>query len=305
MCVDKTSLSSPLHSVVTRQDQSSSLSFEHLFLGYKPLVLAFNDERRVLGEGALCLHLCRADFQLNSAWRKFPSDSHAVARMILAPVTHRFKSAQKLTLFTGSFGQHTFLNRTHQNVNKLKERFARNQAGNVNLPGNLYDMVRIAYAKPRTIALVTVADNERINLFPTDLHGQINQRLYISSLRIGGKAQQQVEKTGRIVLSEVDVDSYRDVYALGKNHMKDMSIKGSFNLSDCVSAYYGLPLPRNTLHYFELNVLEYFDIGIHRLYLYKIDNEVQLQQGRTLAHIHQYYAQWRQAQGLETNYFLR
>ena len=62
------------------------------------------------------------------------------------------------------------------------------------LPDNLYKQVQIAYSIPRNISLITVGQNDRFNLFPTDLHGPVNEDHYIISLRHEGKACQQVMK---------------------------------------------------------------------------------------------------------------
>lgn len=284
---------------------ASPVSIAHHFVGYKPLVLAFHDEKNSLGNENVCLHFFEKSFVPASTWMTFPADMSSVARIVLSPVNDTRTGFKPFKLYSGVFGHHYFMNPVHQRLNRIRERFRKSREGNVDLPGNLYDMIRIAYALPRTIALVTVMRNEKMNLFPTDLHGKINEQFYVSSLRIGGKAQQQVESTGRIVLSEVQVDSYREVYQLGKNHMNEMLEIDSFNVSPAVSEKYGFPIPRKSLRYFELHVVDFIDIGIHRIFMYRIENEVSVSTGKTLAHIHQYYAQWRLSQGMENNYFLR
>ena len=144
-----------------------------------------------------------------------------------------------------------------------------------------------------------------MNLFPTDLHGQLDNTFYISSLRIGGNAQRQVEQLQKIVLCEIESRSFRDVYALGKNHVKDFASVSEFDLSTETSERFKFPLPKTTLRYFELTVLTFADVGIHRLFLYRIENKVSMRQGKTLGHIHQYYAEWRKRKALKTDLLLR
>lgn len=57
-----------------------------------------------------------------------------------------------------------------------------------------------------------VKDDELLNFFPTDLHGQIGDGSYVSSLRIGGMACNQVEAVQRIVISHIDVNAFRETY---------------------------------------------------------------------------------------------
>jgi hypothetical protein len=73
------------------------------------------------------------------------------------------------------------------------EKFRRHQANSVNLPGNQKDQVKIAYSMPREISLVTLSNGKLMNWSP-DLHGTVSRNTYVCSLRLGGLANQQVEK---------------------------------------------------------------------------------------------------------------
>ena len=71
------------------------------------------------------------------------------------------------------------------------------------------------------------------------------------------------------------------------------------------SRVFGFPLPEWALRYREMIHLESFDHGIHRIHFYQIVHNEELENaGPTLAHIQQYYAQWRMDQGLTTTLFL-
>lgn len=305
VCLERETFSQPLETIVTVEGGVKPVPIEPVFVGYKPVVMAFNDPHDFLGHSKVCLHLYHGVFNVNVNWRGLSADRDSVARMVLEPVSTSFQKMESSKLYVGKAGSHSFLTPFHQFTNSLKEMAKPPMAGNVNLPGNLHDMVRIAYATPRTIALITVEDGGLMNMFPTDLHGKLHSKFYISSLRIGGKAQQQVERVRRLVLAEMPCESFRDVYALGKNHMREMLSRNNFHLSPIVSEKFNFAIPAKALRYFELEVVEFKDIGIHRIYLYKIENEVTLSAGKTLAHIHQYYAQWRKNNCLETDYLFR
>ena len=174
------------------------------------------------------------------------------------------------------------------------------------LENNLLKQVQIAYSVPRTISLVTVTANELFNLFPTDLHGEINDLYYIISLRQGGKAAQQVQEAGLVLLSEVEPGIYKSVYSLGKNHMQPLKEKSLFPFSGLFSNRFNLPIPANTVTYRELEMTRFFDQGIHRIFLFKIITRQQLMKNTgSLAHIHGVYASWRLANHLESNYLIR
>jgi hypothetical protein len=103
----------------------------------------------------------------------------------------------------------------------------------------------------------------------------------------------------------MDVQAFRDVYAFGKNHMQELRDRTLFNCSSHVSKTYGIPLPKEVLRYRELKQTGSFDAGIHRIHFYEQVHEEKLKEGLTLAHIHQYYAQWRLDHGMPTHMLLR
>jgi hypothetical protein len=174
------------------------------------------------------------------------------------------------------------------------------------LKGNLFEQVQIGYAIPRKIGLITVAYNNLYNLFPTDLHGQIDNDYYLISLRHQGNACKQVEQSGKIVLCDMDVNSYKKVYSLGKNHMQPLKQRTEFDFSPNSSKNFQLPLPHEVISYQELEVVRSFIAGIHKLIISKIVYNEKVGPGKsTLVHIHCSYATWRNKHGIEGNYLLR
>jgi hypothetical protein len=159
---------------------------------------------------------------------------------------------------------------------------------------------------PRIISLITVRLGNLCNLFPTDLHGQISDGHYIISLRREGKAARQVELTKKILIAEIHSAFYKTAYSLGKNHMQELKNKDQFPFSDRSSEIQDLPLPQSAVRYRELELIDSFDHGIHRFFLFKILASRQIDNNpSTLSHIHNVYATWRHNKGLPGNYLLR
>jgi len=208
--------------------------------------------------------------------------------------------------YKGIRGQHHFLSFFHQYIIGLNNQVYNRKKENVFLNNALYKQVQIAYSIPRIISLITVGSGGLYNLFPTDLHGPVNEQYYVSSLRHDGKACKQVEKAGRIVISQIHTDVYKMAYALGKNHMQELKPKENFFFSESLSSLFKLPLPKSLLSYRELELVGSFDHGIHKLLLYKIiSSQVVSKDPSTLAHIHNCYATWRHRKGLPGNYLVR
>ena len=213
---------------------------------------------------------------------------------------------EEIAFYESKYGSHRFITSFHQFISGLNNSLYNKKPGNVYLKNNLLKQVQIAYSVPRTISLVTVSADGFYNLFPTDLHGEINGQYYIISLRQGGKAAQQVEETRCVLLSEVEPAIYKTVYSLGKNHMQPLKEKDLFPFSSLTSQRFNMPVPANSTTYRELEMIRYLDHGIHRIFLFKIISTQQLvEHPRSLAHIHGVYATWRLANNLESNYLIR
>ncbi|MEQ8362507.1 MAG: hypothetical protein RH948_06520 [Cyclobacteriaceae bacterium] len=278
----------------------------HRFVGYKPLVIAIGFElSRYINHTKVCLCFTNKDFEANDEWMGFQVDSKSVAKLLLIKKETKRIGDTEIVFYQGCYGHHHFLPWYNQVLNSILLKFKKKVIGNISLNGNLYDQVRIAYAIPRKIALISVADNGLMNMFPTDLHGMINDSIYISSLRIGGEACKQVERIRKIVISDIESLHYQEVYSMGKNHMRQMKPIQEFDISDEYSDLFKFPLPKRTSHYRELEIASTFDLGIHRVFLYKIVNEKSIKIIFPLFHIHNYYGQWRKNNKLPGDYLLR
>jgi hypothetical protein len=226
--------------------------------------------------------------------------------MALKKIGEKIEADEAILLYEGEFGSHSFLNTGHQWVNRQGEKFRKYTPDNISLPGNLADQVRIAYSIPRIISIITLSDGHLVNLFPTDLHGRIGKKFYASSLRIGGKANDQVEQYGKIVISEVETSFYKQAYSLGKNHMRDLQDQSTFQIHPVRSKNFNFPLPQFVTQYSELKRIDSFDRGIHRIHFYEIIHQQAISTNKsTLSHIHQFYTQWRINHEFQTKIFFR
>ena len=300
VCIDLASYEYPLSVLLggPREVAGIDVTNSHVFLGYKPVIIALP-----FATNHHHLDAIRRLARIQLQFMKNQFDS--VASLELDKIGERTFDDHVVLLFQAKTGQHSFLNSFQQVVNRLK--LVRRQAptSNISVPGHLNDQVRIAYSVPRVISVMTLANDYAMNMFPTDLHGPIGGKFYCSSLRIGGKASGQVEKLKNIVLSDVAASSFKKTYLLGKNHMQELKSFDKFQLSTSKSEKFKIPLPENVVKYRELRQFDSLDRGIHRIYFYEIENESSDNANSKLAHIHQYFAQWRLNNHLPTNLLLR
>jgi hypothetical protein len=273
----------------------------NVLLGYNPLIIGIT--RPVEATGNICLTFCDTPASPSGEWRGFPTEKTAIARLELRRLDDALR-VPGFQLYEGIFGEHRFLNFYQAAANNLLESIMKKAPSDANISGNLYDQVRIAYSVPRQISVITVKDRELLNFFPTDLHGAVSDELYVSSLRIGGMACEQVSTLKTLVISSVDVEAFRKTYGLGKNHMQPARPAETFEPTFIISPS-GIPVYPSATNYLELVLDRTWDHGIHRLFLYRIKHRGKVKEEKTLAHIHGYYAQWRISHGKLTQYFFR
>ena len=276
----------------------------HLFVGYNPLIFALPslDEIDLSLAETVTVVLSQAVLSSNESL----NDKDALGIIRFKKMDKKFRGNDKVYFYEGQHASHHLLNPFHQYIIKITNDLYNKRPGNVFLEDNLYKQVQIAYSVPRNISLITIAHHGLFNLFPTDLHGTIAEGFYIISLRHSGKAAQQAEMTRKIVICQVGSSFYKTVYALGKNHMQELKQKDQFPLTDRLSSNFGSPLPQHAVSYKELELIEFFDHGIHRVFLFKIVNAIVVEtKTGALSHIHNAYATWRHNNRLSGNYLLR
>jgi hypothetical protein len=313
VCLESEALHTPLRLFVSASDSIVPLEVtaHHLFLGYKPLIIALcapkgmTDREWLQEQKEICVTLDTVAQPLDTTWKGYPVSKTAIAKMILKK-NHTLSLGETAVFFyEGSWGEHTLISGIHQFINRVKRKISAAKNAAITLDANLADQVRIAYAIPRIISLITVRDGSNMNMFPTDLHGPTGSGYYISSLRHSGKACEHVLSMKRVALSDVRSDQYRYVYGLGKNHMQEPVDPQHFKLADQATDNFKLPLPEGVLRYRELSVTDYFDAGIHRIIIYRIESDKEVMTGKRLSHMHQYAVQWRVDHQLSTPVLLR
>ncbi len=300
LCFARESYQQSLHAyVVNDRHIIKDITNHHLFVGYCPLVFVFTN---IEFAEHIDLIFSQRLLQPNEQFAK----KDAIAYLQLKKIKQQPVGKKMIAYYEGIYGTHHFQSFFQQLISSVNNRLYNKKAGNVFLPGNLYKQVQLAYAIPRMISLITVGDGSLVNLFPTDLHGQVDSDHYVISLRIGGKAAAQVEAAGKLLIAELYAAAYKEVYTLGKNHMQELKPATCFPFSGLLSTGFQLPLPKPGYAYRELLLLESFIHGIHRIFLFKIVIRQQVVPSNGgLAHIHNSYASWRYKNKLPGNYLLR
>ena len=305
LCLAKESLQDTLYAwLVCKGQVTKDITKLHLFVGYSPLIFALPSLKEIDQDQLTNVDILFTNKILHQ--NEILSRKDAIAVLQLKKIKEQIADDDTISYFEGLEGEHRFLSPFHQWIIGLNNRLTNKKAGNIFLHDNLYKQVQIAYSIPRNISLITVRENDGYNVFPTDLHGQIDNQHYIISLRHDGKACQQVSQTRKILITQIHSQFFKTAYALGKNHMRNYREKENFPFSSSISANLQLPLPESAIFYRELEFKDSFIYGIHRLFLFRILSWQEVQQNpSTLAHVHNVYATWRHNNKMTGNYLLR
>ena len=272
------------------------ITMQHLFIGYKPVILGvLLDPEALDTEGIVLIRLF-----------------HALKKRKISIGELRLKAFQQVPfqnqvcyLLEGVSGKHQLMSRFHQFTGKLLHNYKANKSDAIYFTWSTFQQVKMAYALPRAISLISLGEENRFNMFPTDLHGLLTSNTYVISLRMQGKAFAQVDRIKKIVLCSIAAEHYKVVYGLGKRHMKDLTDVSELPISGLYSVKYHLPLAVGTLEYRELELERIIEHGVHQLLFFKVNSHVELIDVPHLRHIHVSYAHYRRRNKMQTNYLIR
>ncbi|HUR10289.1 MAG TPA: hypothetical protein VM012_02900 [Flavitalea sp.] len=273
------------------------ITTEHLFVGYHPLLLALPVPFDTHSDKSLFLNFTSQPFSMGNTLKQ----KDTVARIELKMITDIPVPSPGYRFYRAIHAMHRFVPAFNRWIQSKANHLFNRRPGNIFLEGNLLEQVQVAYSYPRIISLISLKHATGFNLFPTDLHGQIGDT-YVVSLRTGGKAAEQVERSKFLAISEVNTHHGKHVYELGKNHMQDPKSFKEFSFSQRTSQVLQIPLPEGAVSYRELQLTDSFRYGIHCVMLFIILNREILESGiHRLAHVHTSYATWRHRNGMVNN----
>ena len=265
----------------------ADITHQHLFLGYRPLVVAVPAVHS-REHGELILY--------------HTSTPRPVARISLKRIGLPAMGSSHV-FFTGERARSRFLPWWQWPHDRWRRWKNTRREGNVATIATEIHMTRIAYAIPRAIHLAAVGTPEHCNIFPTDLHGATKDGHYLLSLRHSGKACSQVQELGRLALFIMPLNSHREVYDLGHRHGSGLEPATAITSID--GGWKEHPRPLGAIAAKTLVVMEHADSGIHRIFRCAIEGEEVFKAGPVLAHTHASPLTWLLHRGLAPETLLR
>lgn len=168
------------------------------------------------------------------------------------------------------------------------------------IPARDLRCVFVFYICPRPVVLVSVRDENLVNIFPMDLIGSVGTHHFSLALHTSSSAVPLLEQSRRIALSSLPVEQISVAYELGQNHRKPCVDLGCLPFDTSPSAAFGLPVPRFSLRVREMLIDEVRDLGSHKLFLARTIEDQHWAKGLQLFFVHGIYDARRRQSRLES-----
>jgi hypothetical protein len=295
LCLSFDKFIQPFSLFMLSGEKAIDISDQHCMLGYKPVLIGLTMPSSIpFNSDAL-----NCSIQLRNGNQVIGSA--------------KFEIEYKQTFTSSTYyvlklkeGNHQLIASFYQNMNSLIENFRNKPKGNISIDKNSYRLLSMVYSVPRIIRLVTIGESELYNLFPTDLNGKIDDHHFSCSFRIDKLPSKEIVKLKRLVISDIHSGYYKEVYAMGKNHSRNLSLRENFPFSNFNSEKFDLPIPEYCIRYRELELMEFKDHSLHRIFFFKTFFEKELENSNDLlAHIHRFAAEWRLKNHIPSQYLVR
>ena len=290
LCINQHELIADIKVLLTWGRQSIDVTFSHLLLGYKPVIIAIPSSQFQDSPPKCNLNFYTNDFLCGTI------------ALVRSELQH-----SSVTIYQGISGKAHLLTTFQKTIQAIKQ-LRKDKSHSLYPTKDSYNQIRIAYSFPRKISIIILERNNSFNIFPTDLHGEISgQSQYMISLRENGKAYEQVSESDTISLSKVSSKNFRVVYALGKNHMKEMASDPELiNLVKSPDKDFSHYAYKGCNECLSLRKINEIKVGIHYLITFSLSDKIIFTNNEdTLSHIHEYYALWRKRHNFKDRLLIR
>jgi flavin reductase (DIM6/NTAB) family NADH-FMN oxidoreductase RutF len=155
---------------------------------------------------------------------------------------------------------------------------------------NTYDsrkVVSAMYSYPRSIIIVSYADDEYCNVFPMDIHGYIEEEgIYLLGLRTTNITLDKILNAGKVVVCDTDTVDINSVYNLGKHSSTAPTPVDQLPFGTLKSEVFGFPVPECAGGYKEIEIFDHKKMGYHMLIMGRvINNKVLKSNPESLYHV--------------------
>jgi flavin reductase (DIM6/NTAB) family NADH-FMN oxidoreductase RutF len=151
----------------------------------------------------------------------------------------------------------------------------------------------VSFIRPHPTVLGSTMDDLGGNLFPMNIMGMLGDSHFGLALREDRYASHLVERTGRLVLSNVPMPQASIAYGLAGNHTKTAIRWEELPFATQPSPLFKIPAPVFAQRIRELQVEKVHRIGSHTFFVARILRDEIYSTNPVLCVIHGFYQEWR------------
>jgi hypothetical protein len=153
--------------------------------------------------------------------------------------------------------------------------------------------VMVMFIRPHPVVLVSLGGESDGNIFPMNIMGDLGHGYFAFALKNSRLAACNVERAGRVALSDVPLTQTSLAYRLGVNHGK-ISIKWSdLPFATNASAKFNIRVPAFSQRVREMEVETVRDLGSHTFFIARIIHDETPAATMGLHIVHGFYQAWR------------
>lgn len=151
----------------------------------------------------------------------------------------------------------------------------------------------VNFIRPHPVALVSLSQGNRGNIFPMNLMGELGRGYFAFALKDCRKAAHLVEACGRIALSSLPMSHGQLAYQLAINHTKDFIDWDQLPFATKASPKFTIPVPAFAPRVREMEVRKVQPVGSHIFFVAFNVADVVYSSLPVLHVVHGFYQAWR------------
>ncbi len=151
----------------------------------------------------------------------------------------------------------------------------------------------VTFIRPHPLSLVSIQSEGTENIFPMNLMGDLGKGYFAFGLKDSRLAAHQVERAGRIALSNVPLPLCSIAMKMAINHTKTSVDWEQLPFSLKTSKQFRIPVPASAPRVREMKVDQLYKIGSHTLFVARIISDEKFSDEAHVNMIHGFYQHWR------------
>jgi flavin reductase (DIM6/NTAB) family NADH-FMN oxidoreductase RutF len=153
-----------------------------------------------------------------------------------------------------------------------------------------------AFICPRPVVLVSAVSENRSNIFPMNLLGNVGDGYFAFALDSARRAAPLVAGAGNVALSSIPMEHSEVARQLGKNHKQEtISSWNHLPFPTRPSTAFSIPVPCFASRVIELQVETTRNLGSHTFFVARVIRDERRSEGQQFFMVHGIYQSWRLA----------